>query len=320
MMIKKLVSPKLWAIFLVIVWASVILSACKPGDNVQQKVAEAHKRYDGPAIWKVTDRDSTLYLFGTVHLLPDNTNWQRRDMQAAFDNVGTMFFETPDDAKSALKTNILQRQYGLYESGERLTDKLDIANINRLTAAAHNTDVPLARLEIFKPWLVADILSLAAADKAGLRFSNSADSYLRAQAKLAGKSVQHLDTIQTYFDAVAKQPMDIQMRAFEHTIKTIDTLARDTKAVNAAWLIGDVAQLEQDLMIPARSQSPEIYDALFTRRNTKWLKTLDDFMQGDNNAMVVVGIGHLISPGGLPTRFEDLGYKVERVQRFDLPN
>jgi len=178
----------------------------------------------------------------------------------------------------------------------------------------------LARLEIFKPWLVADILSLAAADKAGLRFSNSADSYLRAQAKLAGKSVQHLDTIQTYFDAVAKQPMDIQMRAFEHTIKTIDTLARDTKAVNAAWLIGDVAQLEQDLMIPARSQSPEIYDALFTRRNTKWLKTLDDFMQGDNNAMVVVGIGHLISPGGLPTRFEDLGYKVERVQRFDLPN
>ncbi|MBL4853610.1 MAG: TraB/GumN family protein [Robiginitomaculum sp.] len=320
MTVKRIISSKLSAALLAASLSVVLLSACKPGNNVRQKVAEAHKRYDGPALWKVTDHDSTLYLFGTVHLLPDGTDWQRRDMQAAFDNVGTMFFETPDDAKSALKTSVLQRQYGLYDSGERLTDKLDIANINRLTAAAYNTDVPLARLERFKPWLVADLLSIAAADKAGLKFSNSADNYLRTQAKQAGKSIQHLDTIETYFDVVAKQPMDIQMQAFAHTIKTIDTLADDTKIVNAAWLIGDVGKLEQDLMIPAKAQSPEIYDALFTRRNIKWIETLDGFMKGDNNGMAVVGIGHLIGFDGLPTRFTDLGYKVERVQRFDLPN
>jgi len=305
---------------LMAVLASILLAGCDPGSNVHKKVAEAHKRYDGPALWKVTDRDSALFLFGTVHLLPDGTDWQRRDMQDAFDNVGTVFFETPDDAKAALKTSILQRQYGLYDSGERLSANLDSANINRLTAAAHNADVPLARLDSFKPWLAADILSIAAADKAGLKYTNSADSYLRAKAKVAGKTIYSLDTIETYFEAVAGHPEDEQMRAFVQTIKTFDTLVANTKTVNGAWLIGDIARLEEDMMIPAQSQSPEIYAALFTTRNAKWVKILDDFMSGDNNAMVVVGIGHLIGNDGLPTRFEDLGYTVERVQRFDLPN
>ncbi len=299
---------------------AILLGACNQRDNVQKKVAEAHKRYDGPALWKITDRDSTLFLFGTVHLLPDGTDWQRRDMGAAFASVGTVFFETPDDDKSALKSSILQRQYGLYDSGERLSDKLDTANINRLTAAAHNADVPLARLERFKPWLAADILSLAAADKAGLKYTNSADSLLRTKAKQAGKSIYNLETIETYFKAVADHPEDLQMQAFVQTIKTFDTMVANTQAVNAAWLIGDIARLEEDMLIPAQSQSPIIYDALFTKRNAKWVKILDDFMKGDNNAMAVVGVGHLIGQDGLPTRFENLGYNVERVQRFDLPN
>ncbi len=39
-----------------------------------------------------------------------------------------------------------------------------------------------------------------------------------------------------------------------------------------------------------------------------------------NNAMVVVGIGHMLGVEGLPMLLEDRGYKVERVRRLDLPN
>jgi len=39
-------------------------------DGAAQKVAEARARNDGPALWVAKDYDSTVYLFGTVHLLP----------------------------------------------------------------------------------------------------------------------------------------------------------------------------------------------------------------------------------------------------------
>jgi len=315
MMIKK--SP-LRLLFTVLMTA--LLSACNQGGRVDDKVAASHARYDGPAMWKITDHDSTLYLFGTVHLMQPDINWQRRDMQAAFDDVGILFFETPDDEKSVLQTSILQREYGVYTNGERLSDQLDGINVNRLTAAAYNAEVPLARLENFKPWLAADILTVAGADIAGLRYENSADAQMRIKAITAKKSIRALDTVETYFEAVAKQPDWVQMQAFEETIKNFNTLVSDTKTINAAWLIGNTERLETDVLIPAQESSPELYAALFTQRNKKWVKTLDEFMNGDTNAMVVAGIGHMLGEGGLPTRFEDLGFTVERVRRLDLPN
>src|ERR1700709_809468 len=29
-----------------------------------------------PAMWKLSDRDTTIYLFGTFHLLPQGQNWR----------------------------------------------------------------------------------------------------------------------------------------------------------------------------------------------------------------------------------------------------
>lgn len=300
--------------------ALVVLTGCGQGDSVEQRVAEARKRHDGPAIWKVTDYNSTLYLFGTVHLLPDGADWQRNDLQAAFDDVGTAFFEIPDDAEANLQATLLQQQYGLYPSGQRLTDFLDNSNLNRLTAAAHNAKLRPEQIAAFKPWLVSDILGLAAAESEGLKAENSADAVLRRKASEDGKVVKYLDDMRTYIEAVALQPDYVQLRALEGTIKNYDKIGADIKTVNGAWIVGNVDLLQRDLMDAARDKSPEMFDVLFTKRNQKWAKTLDGFLQGDDKGIVVVGVGHLLGAEGLPVQFRELGYDVERMKRFDLPN
>jgi len=296
------------------------LSACGQGPSVETRVAEARKRNDGPALWKVTDLDSTLYLYGTVHLLPDDTDWQRRDMQAAFDEVGTVYFEIPDTNKAALEASTMQRLHGRYTDGRQLSSYMDNLNQKRLFAAASNADIPPAALENFKPWLVTDMLMIAAAEKAGLKSENSADTALRAKAKAAQKTTKSLDTMSTYIEAVALQPDWVQMQGLEDTITNFDTLPSDIEKVNEAWLVGNTDILESNLIYPAQKRSPELYKALITDRNEKWAKTLDEFMKGDGRGMAVVGIGHLIGNDGLPSQMRELGYDVERVRRFDLPN
>ena len=39
----------------------------------------------GPALWKVADKDTTIYLFGTVHALPADKNWFDGRIERAFD-------------------------------------------------------------------------------------------------------------------------------------------------------------------------------------------------------------------------------------------
>ena len=299
---------------------ALTLGACGQGDSVSVKVADARARNDGPALWKVTDHDSTLYLFGTVHLLPDEADWQRRDMQAAFDEVGTIYFEVPDGDKANFEASVLQTRYGRYESGERLSDHLDGLAQKRLMAAAYNVDIQPTALEFFKPWIVADMLSLAAAEAEGLLPENSADAVLRLKARKAKKVIKSLDDMKTYIEAVALLPDGVQIRSLEDTIKNFDAIGSDIKTVNAAWIVGNTDVLISDMMEPAKVKSPEMFATLFTKRNAKWVNTLDAFMQGDDNAMVVVGIGHLLGEDGLPERLKEQGYTVERVRRFDLPN
>lgn len=302
------------------VLGAALLMSCGQGASIDERVAGARKRNDGPAIWKITDLDSTLYLFGTVHLLPDGADWQRNDMRAAFDEVGTVYFETPDDAKANLEATLLQQTYGLYDSGERLTDYLDNSALNALTAAVHNVDLRYGVIVSFKPWLAADILSLAAAEAAGFKAGNSADAVLRVRAANDGKVIKYLDDMRTYIEAVALLPDYIQIESLEGTIRNFDNIGKDIKTVNAAWIVGNTDMLDAELIRATQKKSPEMYKVLFTDRNAKWAQVLDQFMMGDSNAMAVVGIGHLLGEHSLPIHFRELGYDVERVRRYDIPN
>ena len=57
-----------------------------------------------PALWKVADEDTTIYLFGTNHLLPKETKWR----SPAFDKVAassdTLVVETVIDESNPTAT------------------------------------------------------------------------------------------------------------------------------------------------------------------------------------------------------------------------
>ena len=56
--------------------------------------------YAHPALWKVSDADTTIYLFGTIHILPDGVHWFGGPVQKAFDTSGELVTEIvqPDPA------------------------------------------------------------------------------------------------------------------------------------------------------------------------------------------------------------------------------
>ena len=52
----------------------------------------------GPGLWKVADEDTTIYLFGTVHALPESVEWYRGPIEQALAQTQELVTEIPSGA------------------------------------------------------------------------------------------------------------------------------------------------------------------------------------------------------------------------------
>src|SRR3954447_9934987 len=56
-----------------------------------------------PALWEVSDPDTTIYLFGTIHLLPQDVQWRTPKFEQAVSSAQELVVETLIDDKNPAK-------------------------------------------------------------------------------------------------------------------------------------------------------------------------------------------------------------------------
>src|SRR4051794_24588246 len=84
-------------------WFSRILAAVAGLSLGLVGPAQAKSFGGHPAMWKLSDRDTTIYLFGTFHLLPEGQGWRTPAFDAALASAGELVLEVPniDDPQAA---------------------------------------------------------------------------------------------------------------------------------------------------------------------------------------------------------------------------
>ena len=303
------------------------LAACSPSDGgltatggVSERIDEARARNDGPAIWVATDFDSTLYLFGTVHLLPDDLVWQREDMRQAFADSGTIFFEVDTGPESQVQGTVLTTSLGLRSDGLRLSDRLDNYQLNLMEAAANNGDLTIAALDGMQPWLAAEYLTFAAAQNAGLSAALSADEALKSRAAREGKNVIYLESLETQIRASAELPEFIQIRILTETLERFNALGLDATNIAEQWAVGGTDYLTDQLIRPMKSREPEVFNNLLRDRNRAWANKIARFMEDSGTGFVAVGTAHLLGEQSLLSELREQGYSVQRYYAFKGEN
>jgi len=299
------------------------LAACGDisiSEGASEKVADARARNDGPAIWVAKDYDSTVYFFGTVHLLPDGLSWLRDDVRAAFGEAGTVYFEVDTATQGQIEASVLTQSLGMRSDGRRLSDNLDSYQLKLLDAAAHNGDIPLASLESMKPWLASEFLTVAAAVNAGLSPELAADAALKSRAAREQKNVIYLETMEEQIRTSADQPDFVQMKILTDTLGNFNALGGDLNRIVSAWSVGQTGFLTREMVLKLKERSPDFYKALLTDRNKKWAKVLTRYMEGSGTAFVAVGASHLLGEDSLLQMLRDQGYDVSRYYAFQGEN
>jgi uncharacterized protein YbaP (TraB family) len=284
--------------------ALLALSGCAKAEQPVQQV-EAR-----PAIWALKDADTTIYLFGTIHLLRPEIRWFDGQVKQAFDSADELVLEMIEP--SAQDMTQLFLKLALNPEGPTTTSLLAPKDRERYIATAEQMKMPWQGLDKFDPWMVAVNLSLAPLVNAGYDPNSGADHALVDAAKAKGKRIFGLETAEQqlgYFDAL---PRELQVRYLNSTVEEIPDTPRQFDRLLQNWGKGDAHAIARD-MNSSLDKTPELAEVLLYRRNAHWAGWIAKRMDRPGTVFVAVGAGHLAGPRSVQDDLAHLGYKVERI-------
>lgn len=265
-----------------------------------------------PALWAIKDKDSTIYLFGTVHVLKPSTQWRSPKIAKAFQDADdvVMEIEQPEDSAT---TRALMMKYGI-DRAAPLSTKLKPESYAKLQAAAQGMGFPPQALEPMRPWLAALTVSLTPLLKAGYDPESGVEKLLTAQAKAAGKPIAAFETMEQQVRFFADMTPAQEAQLLESTLDEIDDGPAKIDALVAAWAAGDQGELKRQMVDEMQTDYPDVYKLLLVDRNRDWANQLKTRLAGSGVSFVAVGAGHLTGPDSLQAQLAKLGIKAERVE------
>lgn len=265
----------------------------------------------GPALWVVSDADSTIYLFGTVHLLKPETQWRTPAVDAALAASSELWLELADVGDQAAAMPLIQ-QYGLNLGGAPLSSLLTEEENAQLTAAAGAMGVPAQAMEIFQPWLAAVQVSMAAVVKAGYDPASGVDMRLKAIADEAGTPVRGLETMEQQFRFFHDLPQETQLEFLRQSLATWEDAETLVDQMVELWAAGDVDGFEGLIVSDMKEQWGALYDVLLTQRNTDWADQIQVMLEGSGTTFIAVGAAHLAGEDSVQSILQDRGVAVSR--------
>ncbi|HEU4705114.1 MAG TPA: TraB/GumN family protein [Sphingomicrobium sp.] len=266
-----------------------------------------------PALWQVADRDTTIYLFGTIHLLPKDYPWRTAAFDKAVAGSQTLVVETVVDNANPQALAAELARLGFRSGLPPLAERVAPAKRPLLETAIRKTGIPRPAYNRMETWAAAFMLLGTQFKDLGLTGEAGVESVLRDAFTRAGKPVGQLETNSEQLSLFDTLPESAQRSLLEGAIDSPAEMRSQFNDMLAAWVRGDVAKIgatfNEDL-----SGSPELREALLRRRNVNWARWIERRMATPGSVFVAVGAGHLAGPDSVVAMLKRDGYRVRRVQ------
>jgi uncharacterized protein YbaP (TraB family) len=264
-----------------------------------------------PALWQVADADTTIYLFGTIHLLPSDLKWRTPRLDQAMTSSKELVVETIVDEKNPTKLMSAMASLGLSKGLPPLVERVPPAKRAALQAAIKKSGVPEQAYNAMKTWMAAFLLLSNQFKDLGL--SGGVEGVLRSDFTASNKPISELETNLEQLSFFDRLPESAQRDLLEGALEEGTSVKRDFGGMLDAWSRGDVNGIartfDHDL-----SASPEMRDLLIRQRNANWSKWIEKRMAEPGEVMIAVGAGHLAGPYSVLEMLKKDGYTIRRVE------
>lgn len=283
-------SISMTAVSFVLCAAALTLSApAKAEETASPAPATAAQTVDAdPALWVVKDDDTTIYLFGTVHVLKPGLSWFDEAVKDAFDASDELVLEVIQPSPTEAQSTVFKLAV---DPENPLRSNLNDDQIAIYDASMEKLGLPSNSFDLFEPWFAAINLGLLPLIQAGYDPTNGAESVLTAAAKETGKQINALEGFEEQLGFFDGLPIDSQVELLLGSAQGADQAVSYVDVMVSSWGDGNVEKLAEILNEGLADEA--LYDTLLTKRNANWTQWIEARLDEPGTVFIAVGAGHL---------------------------
>jgi uncharacterized protein YbaP (TraB family) len=265
-----------------------------------------------PALWKVTRHHTTIWLFGTIHMLPADAHWLDGTVAQAADSADEIATEIDDPDGS--KTRAALAAHTTLPAGTRLSGLMPADERAAFAERLGRFGIKPEQVDDKKPWFAAVMLSALPLMRRGIDPHNGVEAGLYARE--AGRKVQRIgiETPDEQLGVLDGLPQASQLGYLKEVIDDFDSSESEITAMITAWGKGDAEGLARLMNEDEGKDDPLLIDRLITQRNHRFADWVAARLARPGTVFMAVGAGHLAGPGSVQDDLARLGITVKRVQ------
>jgi len=308
MMMKKTLLAALSAFSFALFQAPSVMAQPAPA-----AAAAATTQKATPAMWVVKDSDTTIYLFGTFHLMAPGIDWNHGKVKTAFESADTLRLEIANmEAEAPIIANLMASK-GQLPPGKTIFDGLTEAQKSALGTIIAQSGFPPQAIQQMQPWMGSLILAMGLYQKLGLDPNQGVDKTLDGLARAANKPVEGFETGAEQIGFFANLTDQQQKAMLVSTIEDWDQATTMLNDMIDAWKTGNADKLGELMTTSLRTQ-PELAKLILTDRNERWAEWVSARMAKPGTVFVAVGAGHLSGPDSVQAFLKQKGIASSRVE------
>lgn len=265
-----------------------------------------------PAIWKVSDENSSIWLFGSIHMLPPGTEWRTELFDRLIDEADQVYFETDLGPKAQADILSITLERGFSRDGRLLNSRIDGKVMSKVRSAAEFYEIPVPTLLAMQPWMAAATISTAAVAWLGYTPNDGVESTLINEISVERQGF--LETAEEQIDAIAGGSEAEQIEMLVATVAQAQWSGIRIDEMKDAWVAGTPEVVAEVFLADVGAYGDAFMDRLIVRRNWNWVVQIREMLEEDTSAFLVVGAGHLVGEHSVITLLEQEGFTSERVQ------
>jgi uncharacterized protein YbaP (TraB family) len=266
----------------------------------------------GPALWQVSDEDTTIYLFGTVHALPEGIQWYTGPVRSALEASDMLVTEIPMGPEAEARMQQYTLSAGMLPKGTTLRSLLDQQQVATYDKAMTGLGLPVEAFDQFEPWMAGLTLTLLPLLQQGYSPDAGVEKQLLSHAG-ADKELGALETVEFQIGIFDGMPMGDQIDFLLSSADQIGGAKAMLDAMVAEWVAGDPDGLAE-VMNEGLESDPELAEALLYERNANWAEWIDTRLDAPGSVFIAVGAGHLAGDKSVQDLLEARGIESVRVQ------
>jgi uncharacterized protein YbaP (TraB family) len=282
-----------------------------------------------PAIWLLSDEDTSIYLLGTIHVLPEGFRWRSPLLDGIVAEADELIVESTEGepAEAALLAGLM----GSIEKRPTVSKRLSPANRPKWLALGESAGMPPEYFDRLPPVLAMfGLASGLSRQETGSTVEFGVETVLEAEFGAAGKPIGAIESgaavlaaLLAIDEALLIKELDRELsrwngKSFETLFEAVPTKASGPAARDGA--LGDEHAWAQGREIDV---GPDLAgDGMFGRvmakvlldnRNRAWAGWLEQRLAEPGTVLVAVGAGHLAGTRSLQVMLAERGLAAERV-------